>query len=1498
MSKAKQSSGKSGKAVGYVHGDTKEELTCLSTAQWFCRRPETFVGSCAFTSALVPVFGWRHQLEAIAATPGRGVHLADGDRARFAATEVVLTLSDTPLAATGCVAAVPAPAMSAVSADDAGHTAAADDAGGDADGAVADADGGEEVEDNGAGDGAGTVVADNNEDEHEEEAAVCCDDGGEQEVDQGPKALNKPKVPKVPKGPEACAGLLLLDWQPCAYKVVDEILQNAADRVAKDASMKSIYVAINSTSGVVTVTNDGSGIPVVIPDPAEFPEAPPGQYWPTIMFSKTQAGGNLLEVEGEAHHAGGRNGVGAKATNLLSSWFQVTVGDPVNRKRFVQQWRRGMNEVCAPVISSYTRKTGFVEVAFQLNAGMLAAFAEGDTDAAVAATETPVSDPPAPAPLPAGLAAIIRSRVWELAALVPSGIRVHLDGLRLPVKGMPGLAALFRAPSAKTVRPAYGAIIADTVLWEACILPAGGNTGLPPGCIAFVNAVRCDSGKHVDHVLDKIVVAVEEAVARAAGGRKPKPVEDVAKCVFIVLNVKIDGPRFKDQTKTHLDTPPKQWGFKWDMGEPAWETFAKRLCTLLVPGLVARLTGKAADGALKEANKLTVGGKARIIPKYEPAQEAGNPRADTMLLLCEGDSAKGLGMAGRAVTGAKLVGVYCLKGKPMNVRTNGLAAVSKHERFIALKTILGLEYGKTYADAAQVAAEVRYKRLVVMADQDSDGGHIVGLVLNWIEALWPTLLLAVPDFVQRFATPIVVARPIRGGTGTPPVRFLSLPQFQAWLADQPDRKVKYKFQYYKGLAGHGEAAGRQYFADMENHVIALRYRGAPDRAALEAFFGSDSGPRQAMILAFNPGTAFVDYGRPWITVEEYLHKEVLPYFVEHCGRNLPGFDGLKEAQRKILASALASYPVGRVVKLQALAMKAGGDMGYHHGDESLYNTTVGLGQTHPGTNNINLLICDGIFGTRAKPRKEHPAPRYMATGVPRILPTIFRAEDWPILTYCVDDGSKVVEPSTFLPVVPLILINGCEGLASGFNCNFPPFHPLEVAALFRSRIVDPETVWRSNAAGMRPWVDNFQGEIGGATGATGAWTSTGLYTIAPGARPRDAETVVTIVELPLGTWTEEFVSGTLGAWAVGAVGEGKGFIKRFHSETTDAKVHYTLYCDTAALEKVMGDAVAPPFVADPRGLPTSADASVVAAAAEVYATGAPRRPALEAALNLTATRQCKLRMFDHNGNMVLYKDLADMVDAFARARLEGYAHRLRAAVAAQDRVVLRLRNRARFIDAMLSGMDGRAFASTKKWWAELAKEGYLTDDAPETAEPPRALQSNLPVSASLAKFVSSDATNPKESTNGHDNVDHANDDHDNDDGDDDEDVATEATEAAGAKDAAKGNAAGGFKSLTSMGHDTITAEAVAQLRKQVADALAKRDFLASQTPEQVWLAELAEFEEAYKAMFAARRKLNVIQRGRGGKATADDIGTGGKAKALKRPRAKTTEPKKAARLKA
>ena len=132
------------------------------------------------------------------------------------------------------------------------------------------------------------------------------------------------------------------------------------------------------------------------------------------------------------------------------------------------------------------------------------------------------------------------------------------------------------------------------------------------------------------------------------------------------------------------------------------------------------------------------------------------------------------------------------------------------------------------------------------------------------------------------------------------------------------------------------------------------------------------------------------------------------------------------------------------MKVAQLAGYTAEHSGYHHGEQNLYDTITKMAHSFIGSNNIPLLYRDGQFGSRINGGKDAANARYICTKLDGLTRLIFRQEDDVLLEQVVDDGD-VVEPLFYVPIIPMILVNGCTvGIGTGWSSNIPCYNPIDL----------------------------------------------------------------------------------------------------------------------------------------------------------------------------------------------------------------------------------------------------------------------------------------------------------------------------------------------------------------------------------------------------------------------------------------------------------------------
>jgi DNA topoisomerase-2 len=158
--------------------------------------------------------------------------------------------------------------------------------------------------------------------------------------------------------------------------------------------------------------------------------------------------------------------------------------------------------------------------------------------------------------------------------------------------------------------------------------------------------------------------------------------------------------------------------------------------------ILDRLLSLNNDDNLKMLKK-TDGKKANHIygiPKLDDANWAGTDKShQCVLILTEGLSAKTTAISGLSELGRNRYGIYPLKGKILNVDGVSIDKITNNQEINDFKKIMGLESGREY-NTLQDLKSLRYGKIMIFTDMDSDGHHIKGLIFNLLYRLWPSLL--------------------------------------------------------------------------------------------------------------------------------------------------------------------------------------------------------------------------------------------------------------------------------------------------------------------------------------------------------------------------------------------------------------------------------------------------------------------------------------------------------------------------------------------------------------------------------------------------------------------------------------------------------------------------------------------------------------------------------------------------------------------------------------
>ena len=256
--------------------------------------------------------------------------------------------------------------------------------------------------------------------------------------------------------------------------------------------------------------------------------------------------------------------------------------------------------------------------------------------------------------------------------------------------------------------------------------------------------------------------------------KKEIPENYIRNYLKIFVNSIIEDPSFDSQSKERLITPMSKFGSKPEIDNKYIKKIVENL------DIVDKVLSFADFKLNKEAKKNN-GQKVnrlRNIPKLDDANNAGTKKSDECtLILTEGDSAKTMAISGLSVIGRDNYGVFPLKGKVLNVKDATQKQIMDNMEITNLIKILGLVQGKEYKNTKSL----RYGKVIILADQDHDGSHIKGLVLNVFHTLWPSLLKS--GYVVSMLTPI-----IKVSKGKNIQSFYNLTDYEDWKSNTNDIK--------------------------------------------------------------------------------------------------------------------------------------------------------------------------------------------------------------------------------------------------------------------------------------------------------------------------------------------------------------------------------------------------------------------------------------------------------------------------------------------------------------------------------------------------------------------------------------------------------------------------------------------------------------------------------------------------------------------------------------
>lgn len=959
-----------------------------------------------------------------------------------------------------------------------------------------------------------------------------------------------------------------ITWTPGLYKCFDEGIVNARDHYIRMGTQPDEHgvklIEVNIDQKTGMITIFNDGNGI---DVAQHPEH---NIWiPEMIFGHLRSSTNY--TKDDKRIVGGKNGLGFKLVLIYSVWGQIETVDHKRGLKYTQTFKNNLSVIEKPIVRKCNRKP-YTQVSFIPDYARFKM--EGLSD---------------------DMFALLKRRMYDIAAVTDRSVRVKFNKEVIPIRTFENYVKLYVDNKEYVYEK-------STPRWEyaVCLSPFGEFAQ-----ISFVNGINTSKGgKHVDFITNKIVRKLVALIEK----KKKTTVKSttIKEQLMIFVNCIVENPSFDSQIKDYMSTPVAQFGSTCTVSDK----FIDKLAKLGIMDVALSLSAaKQIDAAKKTDGKKVK--TIRGIPKLIDANFAGGSHSEQCtLILCEGDSAKSGIVSGLSKNDRNTIGIYPLKGKLMNVRDASISKITQNTEICDIKKILGLTSDKKM----EKNANLRYGKVLFMTDQDLDGSHIKGLGVNMFQSMWPTIAA---NFLGFMNTPILKAK-----KGNQELCFYNEAEYETW---KQTASTGWKIKYYKGLGTSTATEFKEYFRTKK----LVQFVNENDKCtdALDLVFSKSRANDRKEWLGQYDREQVLDTSQDKVSFNNFVHKELIHFSKYDCERSIPNvMDGLKTSQRKILFAAL-KRKLTQEIKVAQFAGYVSEHTLYHHGEASLNKAIVGMAQDYIGSNNINLLLPGGQFGTRLQGGKDSASERYIFTQLNSITEKIFIHSDTKILNYLEDDGIPV-EPDFYVPIIPMVLVNGSRGIGTGFSTEVLSYDPLAIITYLQDKINDTP----SNVT-FTPYYKGYKGTIEQIEPHKykfiGCYTKTGKDTIH-------------ISELPIGTWTEDYKQHLENLMEGNK--KQRQYVKEYNDMSTDTSVDFTVTLTKGTLDELKTEEI-------------------------------------EKIFGLSNTKSTNnMHLFDDMQRMRKFNKVEDIIDVYYPVRLHHYELRKQYLLKAIEREVMILKNKARFIE--------------------------------------------------------------------------------------------------------------------------------------------------------------------------------------------------------------------------
>lgn len=372
-----------------------------------------------------------------------------------------------------------------------------------------------------------------------------------------------------------------------------------------------------------------------------------------------------------------------------------------------------------------------------------------------------------------------------------------------------------------------------------------------------------------------------------------------------------------------------------------------------------------------------------------------------------------------------------------------------------------------------------------------------------------------------------------------------------------------------------------------------------------------------------------------ISTTNFIDTKLKLYSAHSNVRGIPFIgDGFKEAQRKAIYGMVTRGENADKDTVERLSARCAAESDYHHGTTSMEGTIISLAQSFAGSNNIPLIEGFGQFGDRLS--RKAASARYIKAKLSTNFRKYFKKDDDLILEYKMSNGEQI-EPKHFIPLLPMSLINGAEGMGTGHSTYILTYNPLDIkgaiAQVLSGKVLTPYL--------LTPWFDGFTGTVV-RDKTTGQVIITGKF-------ERVGNLSIKVSDLPVGVQDEAYEEHLYKL-------KDKDIIRDFTNQSDATGFDYTINV--------------------PKGFNSKDDEEILKT------------------LKLVSRESENLTLWNKDGFLKRYNNVEEIITEFVEWRLEQFEKRRLALIDKTEVEILWLDERIRFINFYLDNY--KFFKDNKK----------------------------------------------------------------------------------------------------------------------------------------------------------------------------------------------------------